>query len=158
LIRSDTWDQLRVPSRVGAVSVPGIDIGNTRLRLIIQAVMTLAPAPGGFAINDLASKVRLMAPSTAYTPSQAAYDLRKLRGKGFVLKVPGSHRYACSTSGLQAMTALLVITDNVLRPVLAGIDRPSPSSTASPENPVDLHHWKLQQEMRNLFRTLGIAA
>jgi len=157
-ISSDTWDRLREPPRVGAASVPGIDISKTRMRVFIDAVIALAPKPGGFSVKDLTCKVREMAPSTTYTPWQAAYDLRKLRGKGFVLKVPRSHRYSCSPSGLQAMAALLVITDKVVRPLLAGVGKRRPPCPTRPENPVDLHHWKLQQEMRNLFDTLGIAA
>jgi len=157
-ISCDTWDQLREPSRVGAANVPGVDISKPRMRLLIDAVIALAPKPDGFSVRDLTDKVRQMAPSTTYTPGQAAYDLRKLRGKGFVLKVPHSHRYSCSPSGLQTIAALLVITDKVVRPVLEGVGRSRPSCSTMPEEPVDLHHWKLQQEMRNLFNTLGIAA
>jgi len=156
-ISSDTWDQLREPSRVGETRVPGIDISKTRMRLFIEAVIALAAKPGGFSVKDLAGKVHEMAPSTAYTQSQAAYDLRKLRGKGFVVKVPSSHRYLCSAEGLQAMAALLVITDKVIRPVLAGAGKQTPASPTQTQTPVDLHHRKLQQEMRNLFCTLGIA-
>ncbi len=70
----------------------------------------------------------------------------------------GYFRLGCSPSGLQSMAALLVITDKVIRPVLAGVQRRRPSCPTMPEDPVDLHHWNLQNEMRNLLNTMGIAA
>lgn len=159
-ISSDTWDQLREPSRVGTTRVPGVDISKPRMRVFIEAVIALAAKPGGFTIKDLMAKVRDIGASThgTYSPSKAAYDLRKLRGKNFLHKVPKSHRYICSASGLQAMAALFVINDKVIRPVLAGAGKPRPGRPPMACSPVDLHYRKLQQEMRNLFSTLGIAA
>jgi hypothetical protein len=62
----------------------------------------------GFKIDELAAKVRALAhfSEDCYSTSNAAYDLRKLRGKGFVDKVPKSRRYSVTSAGLQAMAAL----------------------------------------------------
>jgi len=157
-IRSDTWDQLREPSRVGATRVPGIDISKKRNRVFIEAVIALASMPGGFSVKDLSHKVRERSPSIDYSPSKAAYDLRKLRGKAFVEKVPKSRSYFCSPSGLQTMAALLVITDKVIRPVLAGALKKRRGRPSKTQSPVDIHYRRLQSEMRKLFDTLGIAA
>ncbi len=157
-IGANMWVQLREPSRVGTTRVPGIDISKTRMRIFIEAVIAVAAKPGGFSVKDLAEEVRERAPSIAYTSWQAAYDLRKLRGKCFVEKVQTSHRYRCNASGLRAMAALLVITDKVIRPVLAGVGKRRHGRPSSTQNPVDLHYRRLQNEMRNLFETLGIAA
>jgi hypothetical protein len=159
-ISANTWDQLRVPSRVGTTRVPGVDIAKPRVRAFIEAVIALAPKPGGFTLKDLTHKVREIGASSfaTYNSCHAAYDLRKLRGKGFVHKVPKSHRYLCSASGTQAIAALLAITDKVIRPVLAGAGKPRRGRTPKHLSPVAIHYLKLQVEMRNLFGTLGIAA
>jgi len=40
-----------------------------------------------------------------YQPRQAAYDLKKLRGKKLVSKIGSSRRYEATPEGLKAMTA-----------------------------------------------------
>ncbi len=129
-----------------------------RNRVFIDAVIALASMPGGFSVKDLSHKVRERSPSIDYSPSKAAYDLRKLRGKAFVEKVPKSRSYFCSPSGLQTMAALLVITDKVIRPVLAGALKKRRGRPSKTQSPVDIHYRRLQSEMRKLFDTLGIAA
>jgi hypothetical protein len=59
-----------------------------------------------------------------YTPRQAAYDLKKLRGKDWVRKIDTSPRYETVPEGLQTMTALLVLREKVIKPVLAGAGKP----------------------------------
>ena len=55
----------------------------------MHAVVALSTAPKGFTASDLAAKVRtLYGPSAKpYQPRQAAYDLKKLRGKKLVSKI-----------------------------------------------------------------------
>lgn len=159
-VRGDTWEHLRQLSCVGTTRVPGVDISKPRMHLFIEAVIALAAKPKGFSIKELAAKVREIGGSThpAYSTSQAAFDLRKLRGKSFLLKVPKSHRYICSPSGLQAMAAILIINDKVIRPLLAGAGNLQQGRPCTACSPVELHYCRLQQEMRSLFNTLGIAA
>jgi len=158
-ITCDTWDHLRQPSLVGKTSVPGVDIGRPRVQAVIQAVIALAPQPRGFKIDELAAKVRELThlSEDSYSTSNAAYDLRKLRGKGFVDKVPKSRCYLATSVGLQAMAALLVITDKVIRPVLSGAGKPRRGKNQRHHSVVDRHYQKLQMEMRALFQTLGVA-
>ena len=93
-----------------------------------------------------------------YCPSwNAAYDLRKLRGKGFVDKVPKSRLYSVTSAGLQAMAVLMVIADKVIRPVLSGAGKPRPGKAPGHQSVIDSHYQKLQMEMRSLFQTLGVA-
>jgi hypothetical protein len=47
----------------------------------LAAALALAAAPRGFTISDLTAKVQAMSGQAGYT-RMAAYDLRKLRGKG----------------------------------------------------------------------------
>jgi hypothetical protein len=55
------------------------------------------------------------------------------------------------------MVAMLVITDKVVRPVLAGAGKPRPGRPRK-LNAVDIHYKNLRREMHNLFDTLRIAA
>ena len=81
-------DQLPLASQIGATRVGGIDLNRPRMRNALNAVLALAVAPDGFTVADLADKVRSLTGQTDqdYTVRQAAYDLRKLRGKHLVVK------------------------------------------------------------------------
>ena len=54
-----------------------------------------------------------------YGARRAAYDIKKLRGKDMVRKIGASRRYEPLHEGLRAMTALVVLREKVIRPLLA---------------------------------------
>lgn len=93
-----------------------------------------------------------------YTTSQAAYGLRKLRGKGLVMKRPRSRRYYAELRSLRALAALLILRDRVIRPLLAGAL--APEITHEPRHlvPLNRHYRCLRTGMNDLFREVGIAA
>jgi hypothetical protein len=76
-----TLDELPRPSQIGAVRIGGIDLNKPRIHDALRAVLALASTPGGFTVGQLAAKVCTLTGQTSYTVRQAAYDLRKLRGK-----------------------------------------------------------------------------
>jgi len=59
-----------------------------------------------------------------YGTRQAAYDLKKLRGKHLVVKPGRSRRYHAPPEALRTITALLVLRDQVIGPILAGVRVP----------------------------------
>src|SRR5687768_14866545 len=64
------------------------------MRFVMQASVALSTAPKGFTASDLAGKVGGLSSANAfrYGPRQAAYDLKKLRGKQLIEKIGSSHR------------------------------------------------------------------
>jgi len=154
----DTYESLPQPSTLGAARVAGIDLASARLAAVMESVVALSAQPGGFTSGALAATVpqRLRVPAEAYQPRQAAYDLRKLRGKGLVSKLGNGRRYQASAAGLRTPVALGLLREKVLKPVLRtrNLQAPPPRS----DNPVDHHYYHLRQELRRLLRTLKIAA
>jgi hypothetical protein len=152
-----TWETLPVPSVVGVGRVAGIDVASARLTAVMESVVALSARAGGFTSGDVALQVqqRLQLSAQAYQPRQAAYDLKKLRGKSMVTKKGNSHRYEAPAEGLRTMVALGLLRDKVLKPVLRNrnLQTPAPRS----KNPIDRHYYNLRQEMRRLFKTLKIA-
>ena len=61
------------------------------MRDALRAALALAPAPNGFTVAEFTAKVHALTghDHTGYSVRQAAYDLRKLRGKQLVDK-PGT--------------------------------------------------------------------
>jgi hypothetical protein len=152
-----TYESLPEPSAVGAARVAGINLASARLAAVMESVVALSTQPGGFTSGDLAVKVQERQGVSAddYQPRQAAYDLKKLRGKMLVSKIGKSRLYEAPAEGLRTLVALGMLREKVLKPVLRmrNLQGPPPRSN----NPVDHHYYNLRQEMRRLFRTLKIA-
>jgi len=158
-ISDDTLDRLADPSQVGRTRVGGVDLNKPRLRAVVEAVISLAPAPNGFKVADLAAKVREMmgVGPDAYTSRQAAYDLKKLQGKHLVHKISRSRRYQPTSEGLRTMTALLVLREKVIKPLLAGAGRPRHGRELENQCSIDAHYEAIRLQMYNLFQFVGIA-
>ncbi|MGB7982725.1 MAG: hypothetical protein WCF36_18240 [Candidatus Nanopelagicales bacterium] len=151
-------DQLPTPSQVGATRIGGIDINRPRIRAALAGVLALAVAPDGFTVADLAAKVRALTgqSQTEYTVRQAAYDLRKLRGKHLVDKPGRSHRYHVPEQSARTIAALLTLRDHVIAPLLAGVRRPGPGRPPKTLTRIDRDYEHLRDGMRTLFQDLAL--
>jgi hypothetical protein len=158
-VADDTLDTLGHPGHVGSTRTAGIDLNKPRLQAVLQAVIALAPLPGGFTASQLADQVRhLMGwPENQYRPRQAAYDLKKLRGKQWVEKIGNSRRYQPLPTGLKIMAALLTLREKVVKPVLAGAGKPETQRKPQNQTELDIQYRKVQTEMHQLLQLLGIA-
>src|SRR5262249_32976273 len=146
------------PTQRGTQRLAGIDIQKPRLRAVIEAVLNLAPKPDGFTAGDLATRTGALLRQPTYTPRHAAYDLRKLRGKGLVERAGTTRRYQPTTPAICTLVALLILREKVIKPVLAGAGRPKPGRPPKRVSPLDAHYENLQREMQHTLATLGLAA
>jgi hypothetical protein len=155
-----TLDALPLPSRIGRTRVGGIDMNKPRIRAALAAVLAFAPAPGGFTVADLAAKVQAMAgpTQTGYTIRQAAYDLRKLRGKDLVVKPGRSRRYQVPPQAARTIAGLLTLRDQVIGPILAGVRSPRLGRKPAHWTAIDRDYETLRIGMQTLFLDLGITA
>jgi hypothetical protein len=81
-------ERLPEPSVVGKAKVGGIDFNKARMRCVAEGVLALSWRPNGFTSSELADQVASRpGASGGYSPRQAAYDLKKLRGKQMVERV-----------------------------------------------------------------------
>src|SRR6266545_399929 len=151
-------DQLPTPSQIGITRVGGVDINKPRIRAATAAVLALAVSPDGFTVADLAAKVRSLTGQSEhdYTIRQAAYDLRKLRGKHLVAKPGRTRRYQVPGQAARTIAALLTLRDQVIAPILAGIRRPGPGRPPTTHTRIDRDYEHLREDMRTLFHDLQI--
>jgi len=155
-IADDTLEQLPAASQVGKTIVDGIDLNKTRLRTVVEAVIALSPSPNGFTASDIA--VRMRERCAPYGPRHAAYDLKKLRGKQIVRRIGHTCRYEPLASGLRAITALIVLRNKAIRPLLAAARHLHPSRGELNPKPIDAHYHAVRFAMQGVFHELGIAA
>jgi hypothetical protein len=119
-------DQLPTPSKLGATRTGGLDMNLPRVRAALAATLALAVAPAGFTVAEFTAKVRAMtgqAPE-GYSVRQAAYDLRKLRGKQLVITPGRTRRYHLPELAGRTIAALLTLRDKVIAPLAAGTHTP----------------------------------
>ena len=160
-ISHGTFESLPSASIVGESRVGGIDINSPRIRAAMAAVMALASAPKGFTAQEHAQKVREMHPELGdtYTVRQAAYDLKKLRGKDLVRKTgQWSHYYETTSEGLRTMAALVVLRDKVIVPLLAGLGRRKRGPKPPNQGPLDARLENIQSQMQELFKAMRFVA
>jgi hypothetical protein len=159
LLDQGLLDDLPKPSLRGSRRLAGVDINQPRMRHFVQSVIAIAAKPDGFTLSDLTLKVRRIAglDEKDYGVRQAAYDIAKLSAKGMVEKTPRSRRYHVPTAAFQALVALIVIREKVIKPVLAGAGKPRVGRPPKHDNPLDQHYQRLQVELRATIATLGIA-
>lgn len=147
-------DHLPRPGQVGAARVAGVNLDSPRIRAVLASVMALAPLPDGFTVADLTAKIHAMTGDTGYTTRQAAYDLKKLRGKQLVDKPGRTRRYHVSPDAIRAVTALLTLREKVIAPIVAGVHQADHTPTTG--NNIDRDYQALRADMRVLFDDLGI--
>jgi hypothetical protein len=151
-------DQLPLPCQIGATTVGGVDLNKPRLRTTLAAVLALSAAPGGFTVADLAAKVNASTGNNVYTVRQAAYDLRKLRGKDLVHKPGRTRRYHVPAAAARTIAALIALRDHVIAPILAGVRSPRQGRKPAHWTTVDRDYETLRTGMQTLFGHLGIGA
>jgi hypothetical protein len=155
-IADDILEQLPTASQVGKTTVGGIDLNKIRMRAVVEAVIALSPSPNGFTASDIATRVRKSCAS--YGPRHAAYDLKKLRGKHIVCRIGHTRRYEPLANGLRAITALIVLRDKAIKPLLAAARPIHPTRGGRNPKPIDAHYHALRLAMKGVFEELGIAA
>jgi hypothetical protein len=153
-------DALAAPTVRGGRRLAGVDLQEPRMRAVAEAVLALAPAPEGFSAKQLAQRVRQQQGRrmARYEGRRAAYDLRKLRGKGLVERKAGTRRYRARRPGIRTLAGLYIVREKVLKPVLSGLYRPRRGRPPKSVHPLDVHYQRLQREMLATLRTLQLAA
>src|SRR5438270_11024908 len=93
-----------------------------------------------------------------HSPRHAAYDLKKLRGKQILRRIGHTRRYEPLPAGLRAMTALLVLRNKAIKPLLAAAQPLRPPRGAHNPKPIDAHYHAMRVAMQGVFHELGLAA
>ena len=153
-----TLDQLPTGTRLGATRVGGVDLNKKRMRDALSAVLALAPAPHGFTVGEFAAKVHTLTDTcdADYSVRQAAYDLRKLRGKRLLDKPGRTRRYHVPPLAARTIAALLTLRDQVIAPILSAVRSPKMGRKPAHWTRVDRDYERIRIDMQTLFNDLAI--
>ncbi len=154
------FEDLPESSRVGAARVAGLDFNRPRICQAARAVLALSATPNGFSASALAEHVRRQTTDSSqdYRARQAAYDLKKFRGKELIRLVGKSRRYEPTPDGLRLISALIVLRERIVEPLTRGIVTVESTQPATNPTPLDQRYQSIREQMHEVFRQLGLAA
>ena len=101
--------------------IPGLQLGQQRSHALLAALPLFRLQPNGFANQDLralTAELRGLDPATV-TAGQITYDLRRLRVRGLITRIPHTHRYRLTEHGLHTAMFLSAVHDRFLPTGLA---------------------------------------
>jgi hypothetical protein len=101
--------------------IPALRLAQRRSHALLQALLTFGCQPNGFTNADLralTTELRGLDPGTV-TTGQITYDLRRLKSRGLITRIPHSHRYTVTEHGLHTAHFLTCIHDRLLPTGLA---------------------------------------
>ena len=110
--------------------ISGLRLGQPRSQALLSALLTFRTQLAGFTNRDfrqLTGQLRGLDP-TSVTTGQATYDLRRLKAHGLIERVPHSHRYRVTDTGLRTTMLLTRIQERLLPTALA--DQAAPHSSS----------------------------
>ena len=108
--------------------VAGLRFTDPRAQALLHILLVFRMHPGGFLNKDLRRLLteHLGRPPGAITTGQATYDLRRLREHGLITRIPHTHRYQVTETGLRHAMFLTRVHDRMLRTGLAELADPTP--------------------------------
>ena len=136
--------------------VAGLRLTDPRAQALLHILLIFRLHPGGFLNKDLRSLLseylgRPPHGPGSVTPGQATYDLRRLREHGLIERIPHTHRYQVTSTGLRHAMFLTRVHDRILQTGLAELTGPDPA-------PLRKAATIYQAAIDNLTQRAGIAA
>ncbi|HUH71875.1 MAG TPA: hypothetical protein VLZ05_25170 [Mycobacterium sp.] len=110
--------------------VPGLRLADRRSHALLSALLVFRCHLNGFANSELRAltgELRGLGPG-AITTGQITYDLRRLKHRGLITRIPGTHRYQVTDHGLDTAKFLTTIHDRILPTALAELAAPEHTS------------------------------
>lgn len=133
--------------------VPGLRLGQQRSHALLAALPVFRLQPHGFANRDLreiTAALRGTNPATV-TTGQMSYDLRRLRHHGLIERIPHTHRYQVTDTGLATAMFISAVHDRLLPTGLADLQTPAPTKLRAA-----MHAYQIAFE--DLTHESGLAA
>ena len=123
-LSSEALDRLQRPTIEAGQRASALRFGDPRVMALLHALTLFGHLPRGFRNRDLRAHVAALLNLGDYTPGQMTYDLRRLRLKGLITRLPKTNRYIVTTYGLKAALFHSKVYLRILRPGWAAIADP----------------------------------
>ena len=153
VLTQDALDRLQQPTLVAEQRVSALRFGDPRVMALVQAIIGFAHLPRGFRNRDLRPQVEALW-GRPYSAAQMTYDLRRLRLKGLIHRIPKTHRYTATTYGLKVAFFYAKLYLRIFRPNWPALLPEQDGFPRSLRDALDL----LDREIQKLHQQAAFAA
>lgn len=154
-IGEDRFQALISPITVGRQRASALPVGSERTQALLGALVVFRLLPRGFSAADLRAH---LGPLLGLTPEalgqgRITYELRRLRLHGLIERIPHTHRYRVTDSGLHEALFLSRAYLRLFRPGLADLVDPA----AAPSG-IRAHLHAFDAAIDNYLKAAALAA
>jgi predicted MarR family transcription regulator len=124
---------------VAGQRAPALRFGDPRVQALADALAaTVHTLPGTVTNQSLRAKVTQL-PGQPHTSAQMSYDLRRLRLKGLLERLEGTHTYRITPAGQRVAIFYTKVHNRLLVPLLAADQPPAPPELRRALRTIDRH-------------------
>ncbi len=127
-----TLESVVLPTTHDGQRAPGLRFGDPRTMALLASVAAFAHVIGGLTNRGLRQHMAVHW-NSGYSGAQSSYDLRRLRLKGFIERVPHSNSYRVTAHGRRMATFFTKLAARVVIPALTGIEATLRPPKATPQ-------------------------
>lgn len=141
---AQTLERVVLPSEEDGLPAPGLRFGDPRVMALFSCLCSFAHLIEGLTNSSLRALVAGLIPG--YSSRQMTYDLRRLRRKGLIRRIPRSQRYELTERGRRLAVFFSKTYTRIVCPSLAELDPSLPETVA--------RHTSLGRPWRDFERAL----
>jgi hypothetical protein len=123
-----TLARVVLPSTEDGLAAPGLRFGEPRTMALLACVCCFQHIFAGLTNRSLRELIAGLIPG--YSARQMTYDLRRLRRKRFIQRIPRTHRYEVTSEGRRLAVFLTKTYTRIVNPSLAELDPSLPTGIA----------------------------
>jgi hypothetical protein len=126
MIGQQAFEEMTRPLEIQGQRASGLRLGDPLVLAVLTALLLFRLLPRGFGNRELRGKIALLLvrPADQFTPGQMSYQLRRLRLRGLIERLPHTQRYQLTAKGLGTALFYLCSHSRVIRPLAAELSRP----------------------------------
>ena len=128
-----TLQRVVLPSTHDGPPAPGLRFGEPRTMALLACLCSYQHLFAGLTNRSLRELIAATIPG--YSARQMTYDLRRLRRKGFIQRIPRTQRYQLTSEGRRLAVFLTKTYTRIVNPSLAELDPSLPPDISRPHPP-----------------------
>jgi len=151
-----TLNRVVLPSRSDdGLPAPGLRFGEPRTMVLLACLCNFQHLFAGLTNRSLRELIAGLIPG--YSARQMTYDLRRLRRKGFIQRIPRTHRYQLTREGRRLAVFFTKTYTRIVNPSLAELDPTLPADVAA-RTPLATAFRAFEREIEEKIKQAAIAA
>jgi len=151
-----TLERVVLPSTTDdGLPAPGLRFGEPRTMALLACLCSYQHLFAGLTNKSLRELIAVLIPG--YGPRQMTYDLRRLRRKRFIQRIPRSHRYELTADGRRLAVFFTKTYTRILNPSVAELDPALPDRIAQ-RSPIARAWRAFERALDAQIKTAALAA